>query len=158
MEATTLRKFVACVANALERDAGAGAGQNVEDSESDADNDESSSGDERGTSYRPSLSDVELVISTFNASESPLFGEKPTDFVLAVDSAQSKRGTPSNLTLPRSAILEFFSEVKMRTDELMREHSLDTMHKTEIASSNSLCTALVVGALDKLRMPSAPPP
>ncbi|KAI0009527.1 hypothetical protein F4779DRAFT_368622 [Xylariaceae sp. FL0662B] len=152
MEATTLRKFVACVANALERAAGAGVGHNDEASESDTD-DESSSSNEGSTSSRPSPNDVELDISTPNGAQSSPLGEKPTGPVLAADSAQSRRGTASNLTLPRSAILESFGEVKVRTDELMREHGLDTMHKTEIAGSNRLCTALVVEALEKLGMP-----
>ncbi|KAI4871010.1 hypothetical protein F4820DRAFT_985 [Hypoxylon rubiginosum] len=152
MEATTLRKFVACVANALERDGVEGAGQNGETPESD-DDEFFSSSDEGATWSRPSQNDTDSQISTPNGSESPLLSEKPIDSVLAADSAESKRATASNLTLSRSDILESFGEVKMLTDELMREHRLDTIHKTEIAGSNRLCAALVVEALEQLGMP-----
>ncbi|XXG95999.1 hypothetical protein Hte_002276 [Hypoxylon texense] len=150
MEATTLRKFVACVANALERAGAEGTGENDEVSEIDDDDESYPSSDEEGSWSRPSPNDANSEISTPNGSDSFLLVEKPTD---SADSVESKGATASNLTLLRSDILDSFGEVKMLTDELMREHRLDTIHKTEIAGSNRLCTALVVEALEQLGMP-----
>ncbi|KAI0165341.1 hypothetical protein GGR52DRAFT_558385 [Hypoxylon sp. FL1284] len=153
MEATTLRKFVICVANALKRGTGADgdAERNGEGFETNS-NEESSSDDEGAMWSNSSSNDVKSTVSTPKSTESLLSSQGLTDSALTIDSAQSKQ---SNLTLPPSEILNAFGEVKMRSDELIREHKLDTMHKTDIAGSNRLCTALIVEALEKLGMPLA---
>ncbi|KAI0973119.1 hypothetical protein F4678DRAFT_427984 [Xylaria arbuscula] len=153
MEATTLRKFVACVANALERAGADNAEHNDEVAESDDDDESIPSSDKGDTSSNSNSSEAESKTSTPNSSEGALFYDKQASNHIAANSTQGKRATPSDLTLPRSGILEAFGEVKLLTDELMREHGLDTIHKIEIAGSNRLCTALVVEALEQLGMP-----
>ncbi|MCJ1402385.1 hypothetical protein MMC11_005605 [Xylographa trunciseda] len=141
MEATTLRKFVACVSNTLAR---AGSGDE-EDDESDASEELSSEGD-AGTG----LNDMDTDVSTPDETVTP--EEKPTTFGAGTLTKPSGAAV-SNLTLSRSDILECFGEVKMLTDELIHTHHLDTIHKTEVASSNRLCAALVVEQMEKLGMP-----
>ncbi|KAI0124996.1 hypothetical protein BJ170DRAFT_673048 [Xylariales sp. AK1849] len=146
MEATTLRKFVACVSNALER---AESGDKVED-ESDGD-EELSSGDEGGTSSRTPLDDGETDISTPDEVQSLTPTEKPTAPGPGTLAKLSSVAV-TNLKLSRSDILECFGEVKMLTDELIHTHQLDTIHKSELAGSNRLCVSLVVEAMEKLGM------
>ncbi|KAI1087105.1 hypothetical protein F5B19DRAFT_476760 [Rostrohypoxylon terebratum] len=140
MEATTLRKFVVCVSNALAR---SGNGVGGCEGENGEDQDEPSSDD--GEDTDSSLNDVDTDISTPDGRETPTSS--------AAQTTKVNFNTVSNLTLSRADILESFGEVKMRTDELIREHHLDTYHKVEIAGSNRLCVALVVEAMEKLGMP-----
>ncbi|KAG6361743.1 hypothetical protein INS49_009971 [Diaporthe citri] len=154
MEATTLRKFVVCVSNALER-AGNGVkmGSNTDD-ESDEDDESSSSADEGVPKSRSRLENVSTDVSTPEDTENlPPNGKPATPSPKSVVAVEPICATVSNLTLSRSDILESFHEVKMLTDELIRAHHLDTLHKTEIAGSNRLCVALVVEAMEKLGMP-----
>ncbi|KAK8077077.1 hypothetical protein PG996_003247 [Apiospora saccharicola] len=166
MEATTLRKFVACVENAIAR---AGGGdvptkqaaeeesemEGEEEEEEEEEDDDSSSSSNEGLTFSPaSPDDGRSNAPTPNSSGSLSSDEKSTNHnTAATKGAQRGRAIVSNLALPRSAVLESFGEVKMRTDEMMRAHGLDTIHKTEIAGSNRLCTALVVEALEQLGMP-----
>ncbi|KAJ2989319.1 hypothetical protein NUW58_g3530 [Xylaria curta] len=138
MEATTLRKFVVCVSNALDR---AGMAATVgSDTGGDSDDDEASffSGDKGDTDSKSSLGHVDARLWTPNKQDNQL--------------ADDKAATASNLTLSRADIIKSFGEVKMLTDELILTHHLDTIHKTEIAGSNRLCTALVVEAMEKMGM------
>ena len=141
MEATTLRKFVTCVSNALAR---AGSGDEEDDS-SDV-NEELSSEDDAGTR----LNDTDTDISTPDETLTP--EEKLTTSGPGV-LAKPSGAAVSNLTLSRSDVLECFCEVKMLTDDLIHKHHLDTIHKTEVAGSNRLCAALVVEQMEKLGMP-----
>lgn len=140
MEATSLRKFVTCVSNALAR---AGSGDE-EDDESDPNEEISSEGDsETGDD------DVDTGISTPDGL--PPSKENPTmsgPGILAKPSGAAF----SNLILSRSDVLQSFGEVKLLTDTLIHTHHLDTIHKTEAAGSNRLCAALVVEQMEKLGM------
>ena len=52
-----------------------------------------------------------------------------------------------------SDVLESFGEVKMRTDDLLREYRIDDTEKIILAGSNRLCATLVVEAFNKLGSP-----
>lgn len=151
MEATTLRKFVVCVSNALERAGGGDMVGSKKDDESDDDEDDqesASSARDRGTESRSSDTDVSTPSDDM---ERISYSQKPAANTVATATATS--AADSKLTLSRSDILLSFGEVKLLTDELIHVHHLDTLHKTEIAGSNRLCTALVVEAMEKLGMP-----
>ncbi|KAI8622916.1 hypothetical protein F5Y19DRAFT_483302 [Xylariaceae sp. FL1651] len=152
MEATSLRKFVACVENALKR---AGPGHDLEISETDDDDNSSFSSDVGAMWSRLSSNDVDSGMSNADGAENhPRDEEKSVGLDPIHNAAGSKQGdVVSKLSLSRSAILDSFGEVKLLTDELMREHGLDTIHKTEIAGSNRLCATLIVEALEQLGMP-----
>ncbi|KAJ5452007.1 hypothetical protein N7445_000190 [Penicillium cf. griseofulvum] len=140
MEATSLRQFVACVANGLGKiggDAGANAvEQNSDDSDSDSaaelitppDNNDDTASD----------------ITTPDPEEASAF-TKPVS--LPVGPATS------NLTLSHSDILECFGQVKLTTDDKIREFGLDSIARVSLAGSSKLCTALVVEAFDQLGSP-----
>nr|APX43978.1 polyketide synthase [Pestalotiopsis microspora] len=138
MEATTLRKFVVCVANALERAGG------IEKNDDESDETEDSTSSDEGSRA--------TGISTPDETQCPTPAEKYAPSAPAT-LAKAASAATTNLTLSRSDILESFGEVKLLTDEMMRTYHLDTIHKTEIAGSNRLCVALVVEAMDKLGMP-----
>ncbi|KAI1171386.1 hypothetical protein F4777DRAFT_593828 [Nemania sp. FL0916] len=139
MEATTLRKFVVCVSNALDR-AGIAAtvGSDTGD-DSDDDQESSSSEDKEDTDSKSSLELVDARLLSASRKDNQV--------------SDDKGAATSNLTLSRADILNSFGEVKMLTDELMLIHHLDTVHKTEIAGSNRLCTARVVEAMEKMGIP-----
>jgi thioester reductase-like protein/malonyl CoA-acyl carrier protein transacylase/SAM-dependent methyltransferase len=143
MQATSLRQFVVCVSNALARAEGGGLEEDDESDDSDEDN----------TWTSPSRSDFDTSISTPNEEENLTASEKPNKQIRGTaHAAKPISAASSNLTLTRSDILECFGEVKMLTDELITAHHLDTIHKTEIAGSNRLCTVLAIEAMEKLGM------
>ena len=111
MEATTLRKFMTYVSNALAR---VGSGDE-EDDEGDTNEELSSEG---GAST--SLNDVDTDISTPDDTLTP--EEKPTTSGPGT-LAKPSGAAVSNLTLSRSDILQCFGEVKMLTDELIHTHT-----------------------------------
>nr|CAG8993142.1 Non reducing polyketide synthase [Penicillium sclerotiorum] len=162
MEATTLRKFVVCVQNAL-----FGAGADVPDEAADdEEDDDSSSDDSEGSSLVVVEGDSESATDSWSDSDNshivatPITGAqtpvkespKPVEAPKPL-SAQTAPPVTSNLTLKTTDILEAFGEVKMSTDDLIREYGIDSTEKAILAGSNRLCAALVVEAFDELGSP-----
>lgn len=160
MEATTVRKFVLCVGHAL-----FGADADVPLAESTGDDDDDQDSFDEG-SESSSLVVVETdydsatttwsqpepsLVKTPAPSQTPLPAKhlQPT----IVTAAQALPPAHRNLTLSPSDVLESFGEVKMGTDDLIREYQIDDTEKTILAGSNRLCAALVVEAFDELGSP-----
>ncbi|KAJ6119125.1 hypothetical protein N7523_003405 [Penicillium sp. IBT 18751x] len=150
MEATSLRKFVACVSTAL---FGSNQGQlpvDVAESEpsEDSSSEPPSDASEDGVESNSQSSGAEVL----NPPDEPL----PLKAVAIHKTAGLANMAPpveSRLMLSASDVLESFGEVKMATDKLMVEYGI---HKTEsvmLAGSNRLCAALVVEAFDELGSP-----
>lgn len=164
MEATSLRKFVVCVSNAL---FGADQVVSVEDDEDEdasegEDEDDSSSTGEEGTWSDPGQEDGGKESSGSEAPDSDIIYTPPSplekpqkDEPIASKPLTTPPVPPavSNLALSPSDVLESFGEVKMATDSLMREYKIDKTEKALLAGSNRLCTALVVEAFDELGSP-----
>ncbi|KAL9084716.1 MAG: hypothetical protein Q9165_007964, partial [Trypethelium subeluteriae] len=143
MEATSLRKFVACLNHALYGpDGGDAAQEPVEHNEVDDDDDSSSSqgqsdgntNDTRATS--PGIPEINGDVVEISA--------KPATTAAPSPPAQT------NLALSRSEILQTFGAVKMLTDHEIERFNLDRIHKIVLAGSNRLSTALVVEQFEKL--------
>ncbi|KAI3390921.1 hypothetical protein diail_8348, partial [Diaporthe ilicicola] len=153
MEATTLRKFVACVSNALfgadhahqavsvdEDDAASEDGEDGEDQDGSTSTDEER---ERDTSSDPSI------------YTPPLQGVPKTELVSSKTLLTTPNAPPVtvNLSLSSTDVLASFAKVKMATDALMCEYKIDKTEKVLLAGSNRLCAALVVEAFDELGSP-----
>ncbi|RMZ82270.1 hypothetical protein DV738_g1891, partial [Chaetothyriales sp. CBS 135597] len=151
MEATSLRKFVTCVSNALER-AGVDSG-------------EGGSGDDNGN---PSNDDTDSSEDDDDTDSSDDLWSKPGQSRSSLTSSSSSSPTPEEKEVPSQAIsvaaapdlslnpfdiLQSFGEVKVLTDDSIRAHKIDSTSKTLIAGSNRLCAALVVEAMEELGMP-----
>jgi acyl transferase domain-containing protein/thioester reductase-like protein/SAM-dependent methyltransferase/acyl carrier protein len=138
MEATTLRKFVACLNNALY---GPGGGDVSEDSveQSEEDDDDDSSSQDLSDVTRATTPGVPSVKPA--ASDEPA---KPPTAAAPIPPAQT------NLSISRSEILQSFGAVKMLTDQEIKNFKLDRIHKLVLAGSNRLSTALVVEQFEKL--------
>ncbi|KAJ5309200.1 hypothetical protein N7508_004579 [Penicillium antarcticum] len=152
MEATSLRKFVACVSNAL---FGSNQGYSTTSGE-ESDEDEQSEDSSVGSS---AASDQD-VLSSGESSDTGIF--TPQDEVLPLKAVPIHKPAglaaiappvDSRLSLSASDVLESFGEVKMTTDKLMREYGVHVTEKFMLAGSNSLCAALVVEAFDELKSP-----
>ncbi|KAJ5272904.1 hypothetical protein N7478_008029 [Penicillium angulare] len=142
MEATSLRQFVACVSNAL-RKLGEDIGDNlveqeISDTNSDTSAENTSSGEEDGNTISDlSTPDPEAAAAFFKHVSLP-----------TVPSFRDR-----DLTISRSDILECFGQVKLTTDDKIREFKLADIANVSLSGSNRLCTALVVEAFDKLGSP-----
>lgn len=161
MEATSLRKFVACVENAL---FGAGTADvppaptaDQDDDGMDDDTDDSSLVVVEGVSDSAtdtwSDSDPPQSTTLLNTGSQTPEGSQKT---VAPPKAVTAPATPpvvSNLALLPSDILESFGEVKMATDDLIREYHIDNTERAILAGTNRLCAALVVEAFDELGSP-----
>ncbi|PVH94018.1 putative polyketide synthase [Periconia macrospinosa] len=134
MEATTLRKFVACLNHALYGTDGEDSSPSTEQS----DDDDSSSSE--------GLSDVT------RATTPGVPNVKPVQAPVAKASPAPATAPPAhtNLSLSSSGILKAFGAVKMLTDEEIKNFKLDRIHKLVLAGSNKLSTALVVEQFEKL--------
>ncbi|KAL9112778.1 MAG: hypothetical protein Q9227_003081 [Pyrenula ochraceoflavens] len=55
-----------------------------------------------------------------------------------------------NLEIPASAVLEAFGEVKLRTDQMIREFKIDNFAETICPKSTQLCIALTLEAFENL--------
>ncbi|RYP73018.1 hypothetical protein DL771_003886 [Monosporascus sp. 5C6A] len=156
MEATSLRKFVTCVSNALFSVDQTASVENDEASEDEEDEDNSSATSEGGTWSEPGQEDEDKESSGSEAPDSGIY-------IPAMQKAQEAEPIPSkplitppalptvsNLALSPSDVLESFGKVKMATDNLMREYQIDKTEKALLAGSNRLCAALVVEAFEEL--------
>ncbi|OAF54252.1 Type I Iterative Polyketide synthase (PKS) [Pseudogymnoascus destructans] len=143
MEATTLRKFVVCLNNALYGQGGGDtANEPVELDDEDDDDDSYSS-----QSQPEYNSDNTRSTSPGYPEVKPTFVEdpaKPVATAAAVPPAQT------NLSISKLEILQSFGLVKMLTDQEIKRFNLDRIHKLVLAGSNRLSTALVVEQLEKL--------
>ncbi|KAL4900324.1 hypothetical protein BDW74DRAFT_182871 [Aspergillus multicolor] len=129
MEATTLRKLVQCVSNAL-YDPNQGADEEaVEEKNDDSSSEELSESDE----YSAESSDTGIL--------TPIPEEEPS------------HPLPSRLALTSSDVLASFGQVKLNTDTLMKEYGVDKTEGVMLSGSNRLCAALVVEAMDELGSP-----
>ncbi|KAK4038293.1 hypothetical protein C8A01DRAFT_37750 [Parachaetomium inaequale] len=159
MEATSLRKFVACVSNALFGADQSALVQNGESSEDEEDEDDSSSAGEGGTWSEPSQEDGGKESSGLQTPDSGVYTPPPQKTQKVEPIPSKPLTTPpappavSDLTLSPSDVLESFGEVKMATDNLMREYQIDKTEKALLAGSNRLCAGLVVEAFDELGSP-----
>ncbi|KAJ5382604.1 hypothetical protein N7517_000515 [Penicillium concentricum] len=138
MEATSLRQFVACVANGLSK---IGGGEDAVEQESD-----DTDSDSAAELITPSdeNDDTASDITTPDPEEASTF-VKPASLPAGP--------ATSNLTLSRSDILECFGQVKLTTDDKIREFGLDSIARVSLAGSSKLCTALIVEAFDQLGSP-----
>ncbi|KAL5355001.1 hypothetical protein BJX96DRAFT_170252 [Aspergillus floccosus] len=139
MSANTLRKFVACVESAVLK------ATNGATSEEDA---EDLSGDEdyfSGSSSAVVVDEHDASLSDGWSDSSPLL-TPPSETIMTPM-------PPSTLALSSSDLLSSFSQVKKATDQVLSQYHLDRFERAFLASSNRLCTALVVEAFDKLGCP-----
>ncbi|KAL9078107.1 MAG: hypothetical protein Q9157_002962 [Trypethelium eluteriae] len=143
MEATSLRKFVACLNHALYEPEAGDAGQElVEHNKVDDDEDSSSS---QGLSDA-NTNDTTATSQGVNEVNGNIVEDsaKPATIPAPAPPAQT------NLSIPRSEILQSFGAVKMLTDHEIERFKLDRIHKIVLAGSNRLSTALVVEQFEKL--------
>lgn len=161
MEATSLRQFVACVSNALAKAGGQETGMQDDEDDSDDDSDDleveddsSSAAAEGGGATWSDQSHDEDTGSDVSTPDdgSVIVANKSTS------TGSSATGSVS-VSMSSSHILECFGQVKLLTDDKIREFGLDTIAKASLAGSNRLCTALIVEALDELgtNLPTAAP-
>ncbi|ROV86977.1 hypothetical protein VMCG_10929 [Cytospora schulzeri] len=142
MEATSLRLFVACISNTLY------GLDEIVTGESEGDTLSSGSTDDFRTQDTPKWDTPPNGITSQHivtpVSSSPVF-------------VRSMRSTPlpsiSNLALSSSDILESFREVKLQSDQTLREFRLDHVDHNILGDSNRLCMALIVEAFDNLGCP-----
>jgi len=154
MEATSLRKFVVCVQNALERAglAGNGNDESQKDDDEETDDDDSWLAVEKdglGWSDDTGEGDHDSDISS---SPDSLGIATPAEKIVSKVAPGGDGAAWSNLTLSRTDVLECFGEVKMLTDTNIVAHGIHNTNSTLIAGSNRLCTALVVEAMEQLGM------
>lgn len=162
MEATTLRKFIVCISNALygpDDTGNATPNSTSSDDESDhtVDSSSSSSSASNATWSDTSSGLNSLASSTVpqNGKPAEAQGEARTKPTVAPASAAAP-GPPaqiSNLNLYRSDVLECFAAVKMNSDKDIRRFNLDNIDQVIIAASNRLSTALVVEQFELLGCP-----
>ncbi|OIW25922.1 hypothetical protein CONLIGDRAFT_512814 [Coniochaeta ligniaria NRRL 30616] len=163
MEATTLRKFVVCVEHALfglEADVPLAPAAEDDEDASDDDSEDSSlvvvdEDLDSATDSWPDSEPSQSATTPENGTQTPRY-QKETPRAVEPTKATPAQVTPpvvSKLTLSPSDILESFGEVKMATDELIREYHIDNTEKAILAGNNRLCAALVVEAFDELGSP-----
>ncbi|KAK3297385.1 uncharacterized protein B0H64DRAFT_457516 [Chaetomium fimeti] len=162
MEATSLRKFVACVAKAL---FGSDQAASVEEEDAselgDDDEDDASSTSGGGTWSEPSQASGSKESSGLETPDSGSYTPPPQKAQKAepIPSNLKPLNTPlappavSNLVLSPTDVLASFGEVKMATDSLMREYQIDKTERVLLAGSNRLCAALAVEAMEELGCP-----
>ncbi|KAI1412489.1 hypothetical protein F5Y13DRAFT_179997 [Hypoxylon sp. FL1857] len=148
MEATSLRKFVVCISNALFGPDKGGASTNTSNQDGDNEDDSSS-----GAAEDDTWSDTgkgESTATSTTGTESP-----PKPAVQEPDPNPAAHDLPAttNLKLSQSDILECFGETKMLSDKHIHEFHLDNIEQVIIAASNRLCSALVVEAFEELGCP-----
>ncbi|KUI69406.1 Conidial yellow pigment biosynthesis polyketide synthase [Cytospora mali] len=144
MEATSLRLFVVCISNALYGP------------------DEGIPGDTEGDGLSSSSSDDFRARDT-PKSDTPPNGITSQHIDAPVSSSSNFKGikstgstappSTSNLTLSSSHILESFSEVKLQSDQSLRDFGLDHVDRVILGASNRLCVALIVEAFENLGCP-----
>ncbi|KAJ5733691.1 hypothetical protein N7493_002477 [Penicillium malachiteum] len=152
MEATSLRKFVACVTNAL---FGSNQGPSAtagEESDEDDQSDESSVGDS-AASDQEALSSGEPSTTGIFTPQDEVLPHKAVPIHKSADLAAIAPPVESRISLSAADVLESFGEVKLGTDKLMREYGVHLTEKVMLAGSNRLCAALVVEAFDELKSP-----
>nr|AMJ52084.1 lijE [Ascomycota sp. F53] len=143
MEATTLRKFVTCLNNALYGPGGGDAAPEASEEDEDDDSDSSSSSSQGLSEY--TSADTRATTPGIQEFKPAIVEEPPKPAAaIAIPPAQS------NLSLSRSQILQTFGAVKMLTDQEIKHFNLDRIHKVVLAGSNRLSTALVVEQFEKL--------
>ncbi|KAH8594185.1 hypothetical protein B0O99DRAFT_687826 [Bisporella sp. PMI_857] len=150
MEATSLRKFVACVSNAMfgsnHGPLLVGSGDEDKNERSEDPSDDSSSADsDEGTSS----GSITLGTESLTPEEDPL----PLEAMAFHKTTGLAAPVKSRLTLSASDVLESFGEIKLATDKLIHEYGVHQTEKVMLAGSNRLCTALVVEAFDELGSP-----
>ncbi|KAL4745839.1 hypothetical protein BDW72DRAFT_210967 [Aspergillus terricola var. indicus] len=151
MEATSLRKFVQCVSNAL-FGPNAGPAEGEEEDENEEESDDSSSESASESDDAGAESPDTGILTPTGEEEQPL----PLKAVAIHKSAGLAAIAPpveSRLALSSSDILASFGQVKMQTDTLMKEYGVDRTEGVMLSGSNRLCTALVVEAMDELGCP-----
>ncbi|KAL4971434.1 hypothetical protein BDW66DRAFT_155664 [Aspergillus desertorum] len=137
VNANTLRKFVACVENAVLR-ATNGATREEED--------EDQSSDEDGNSSAVIVGENDANLSDSWSDSSPLM-TPPSETTM------TPATHPDTLALSASDLLSSFGQVKQATDQVLGRYLLDGFERAFLAGSNRLCTALVVEAFDKFGCP-----
>ncbi|KAL4905448.1 hypothetical protein BDW74DRAFT_177819 [Aspergillus multicolor] len=137
MEATSLRQFVACVAKAMglrgDDTAGDGVEQETDETDSDA-----------------SVVELELE-GTASGITTPEVEKDDKEQEAATGASLASPTT--DLTLSSADILDCFGQVKLTTDDKIREFGLDGIARFSLAGSSRLCTALIVEAFDELGSP-----
>ncbi|KAL4997563.1 hypothetical protein BDV10DRAFT_201828 [Aspergillus recurvatus] len=141
MEATSLRKFVVCISNALYP-----AGVEADDNEAGDEEDEEDDSDDSDDSIQPQWS--ESAQSNDTATLTPPEDVPPPKPAAPQDS--DMKPVPSHLKLTAADILESFASVKMDCDDALRKFNLSNIDQVIIAASNRLCAALVVEAFQEL--------
>ncbi|KAJ3532393.1 hypothetical protein NM208_g8458 [Fusarium decemcellulare] len=133
IEATSLRKFVICISNALYGPA------------------EQGRSDPSGQSSSSSFAFSEGV-GTGTPATPPEHSEEQAPISLSVKPSSSMDAPPaaSSLKLSQSDILASFAEVKVLCDQQLRDYKIDNIDRVVLAGSNRLCAALVVEAFEEL--------
>ncbi|KAI0842739.1 hypothetical protein F5Y06DRAFT_304448 [Hypoxylon sp. FL0890] len=148
MEATSLRKFVVCISNALFGPDGGGA--TTDTNNQDEENEDDSSSAAAGDDTWSETGEGDSTATSTTGAESP-----PKPAIKEPDAKPVATDAPAatNLKLSQSDVLECFGETKMHSDKHIREFHLDNIEKVIIAASNRLCSALVVEAFEELGCP-----
>ncbi|KAJ5621533.1 hypothetical protein N7528_006316 [Penicillium herquei] len=152
MEATSLRKFVACVSNAL---FGSNQGPSAtagEESDEDDQSDDSSVGDS-AASDQEALSSGESSATGIFTPQDEVLPLKAVPIHKSADLAAIAPSVQSRLSLSAADVLGAFGEIKLGTDKLMHKYGVHLTEKVMLAGSNRLCAALVVEAFDELKSP-----
>ena len=145
MEATTLRKFVKCISDALYgSEAHHMSPIQAEDNEEDLSSSEN-------VMWSTSNSNSTGVSTPGNATPGDRLAEaheKPTAPI-----SGSSQPAKSELHLSRSDVLESFGAVKLQTDHIIRQYDLVGFDQLIIPAFNRLCTALIIEAFEQLGCP-----
>ncbi|KAJ6014708.1 hypothetical protein N7540_009299 [Penicillium herquei] len=152
MEATSLRKFVVCVSNALFGPSQGIPATSGEESDEEEQSDDSSVGDSTA-SDQEALSSGESSDTGILTPQDEILPLKAVPIHKSADLAAMAPPVESRLSLSAADVLASFGEVKMGTDKLMREYGVHLTEKVMLAGSNRLCAALVVEAFDELKSP-----
>ncbi|KAL5002550.1 hypothetical protein BDV10DRAFT_181277 [Aspergillus recurvatus] len=150
MEATSLRKFVQCVSNAL---FGPNAGPAEEEDEVEEEESDDSSSDSASESDDAGAESSDTGILTPTLEEEQPLPLKAVAIHKSAGLAAIAPPVESRLALSSSSVLASFAQVKMQTDTLMKEYGVDKTEGVMLAGSNRLCAALVVEAMDELGCP-----
>jgi len=151
MEATSLRKFVVCISNALfgpDQGGAAPAGKDEEDGD-DSSSDDAAVGGDAWSETSQGDSTASSTPDTNSSTPKPVIQEPE----LKPAAAGNAPPAISNLKLAQSDILECFGETKMLADKHIYEFHLDNIEQVIIAGTNRLCAALVVEAFEDLGCP-----
>ncbi|KAL3438034.1 hypothetical protein BDV09DRAFT_206002 [Aspergillus tetrazonus] len=152
MEATSLRKFVQCVSNAL-FGPNAGTAEAEEDEDEDEEESDDSSSESASESDDAGAESSDTGILTPTGEEEQPLPLKAVAIHKSAGLAAIASPVESRLALSSSDILASFGQVKMQTDALMKEYGVDKTEGVMLSGSNRLCTALVVEAMDELGCP-----